>query len=274
MCNANKYLIGAFALALAACSADDPDKKAAAELVDEITLDLQAGRAAHALELMDTLNTKYASQIEARKQAMALRPAAIEAVTIEQIQHADSLIAVSSVEVSNLEGLFAHVPGDDLEGYYLVKDAKQNFLGSPASVEPRVNDDNMMFYIVAQAKGKNLGISRVVLFTSTEQCQSQAIPAGSPRVVDLEGAELASFLPEEVDDLGAWAAEHEADIKGAMIYCASGHKKVALTPAQARAFATAWRYANAKQRQRQGAMLREKLDRQLQVARDQAANMM
>lgn len=272
MWNASKTMIAMALVALASCSGDDPDKKAAQELLDEITLDMEAGRAEHALELMDTLNTKYGSQIELRKQAMAMRPAAIEAVTIGRIQSADSIIAVSTLEIEALKDLFEHVPGDDLEGYYIVKDAKGNFLGAPAAVEPRVNDDNMMFYIVAQTRTRNGHISQVVLNTATEQCESEAIPAGSARVVDLEGSEMATFLPEEVDALGAWAAEHADQIKGAMIYTASGHKAVALTPAQARAFGTAWKYANAKQRNRQARILREKLDRQLQMARDYAVN--
>lgn len=273
MCNATKTFISIALLALAACGGDDPDKKAAQELLSEITLDLDAGRAEHALQLMDTLNTKYGAQLEERKQAMALRPAAIQAVTLARMQAADSIIAATTLEMEQLKPLFTHVPGGDLEGYYRAADAKGDFLAPALAIEPRVNDDNMLYYIVAQAKGKGLGISQIALFTASEQCESQRIPAGSPRVVDLEGAELASFLPEEVDALGQWAWEHKDDIKGGLIYTASDSKKVSLTPAQARAFGTAWRYANAATRLRTASILREKLDRQLQVARDQAANM-
>lgn len=260
----------AIAAMMASCSQADPDKKAAQELLAEATRLMGEGNAEQALALMDTIDTKYASQVDVRREALGLRPRAIEQVTMRQISVADSLLAATQIEINELQGAFTHVSGDDLEGYYIVSGAKGGFINS-TGIEPRVNDANHMFYIVAQISGKTIGINQIILSGADGSMASQTIPASSARVAAIEGSELASFLPEEVNDLGQWAAEHSGSISKATVAGTKGKQEVKLSADQAAAIGKAWRYASAMQRHRQAALLREKLDRRLQVARDQAA---
>lgn len=272
MYNAIKNLIGTTLVAalMAACSSTDPDKEAAQQLLEEATLQIEAGNALQALALMDTIDQKYASQVEVRRHVMGLRPKAIGQVAVSRMASADSMLAVTQLEINELQGQFKHVSGDDLEGYYIVADAPQNFINT-TGIQPRVNDANNMFYIVAQTGGKKIAIRKVALKSGNGDFESQAIPAESARVVIIEGSELATFLPEEVNELGEWAAQNASAITGAVILGDKGQLPVKLTAAQAKAIGTAWRYATALQRHKQAAILREKLDRQLQIARDQAA---
>lgn len=264
--------LAACALLLAACAKQDPDKLAADDLVGRIEIELQASRPISAMALMDSVDKLYPSQIEARRKVTAMRPKAIEMASIEQIAKADSIIAATQLQLAELEPRMKHIDGGDLDGYYVADGAGKGAFMNATGIQARVNDDNFTFYIVAQTRGKKIGINQIALNTATGEMLSQQLPAGSARVVEIEGSELATFLAEEVADLGAWAADNAADIKGAMIYGAKGSQRVALTPDQARAIAAAWQYSSAKMRHTNALMLREKLDRQLQVARDQIAN--
>lgn len=264
--------LAACALLLAACAKQDPDKLAADDLVGRIEIELQASRPISAMALMDSVDKLYPSQIEARRKVTAMRPKAIEMASIEQIAKADSIIAATQLQLAELEPRMKHIDGGDLDGYYVADGAGKGAFMNATGIQARVNDDNFTFYIVAQTRGKKIGINQIALNTATGEMLSQQLPAGSARVVEIEGSELATFLAEEVADLGAWTADNAADIKGAMIYGAKGSQRVALTPDQARAIAAAWQYSSAKMRHTNALMLREKLDRQLQVARDQIAN--
>lgn len=264
--------LAACALLLAACAKQDPDKLAADDLIGRIEIELQASRPISAMALMDSVDKLYPSQIEARRKVTAMRPKAIEMASIEQIAKADSIIAATQLQLAELEPRMKHIDGGDLDGYYVADGAGKGAFMNATGIQARVNDDNFTFYIVAQTRGKKIGINQIALNTATGEMLSQQLPAGSARVVEIEGSELATFLAEEVADLGAWAADNAADIKGAMIYGAKGSQRVALTPDQARAIAAAWQYSSAKMRHTNALMLREKLDRQLQVARDQIAN--
>lgn len=269
----SKTLAAAALAALAgACSSQDPEKKAADELVGRIEIEIQASRPMQAMALMDSVDKLYPSQIEARRKVTALRPKAIEQASIQQIAKADSIIAATQLLLAELEPKMKHIDGGDLDGYYVADGAGKGAFMNATGIQARVNDDNFTFYIVAQTRGKKIGINQIALNTASDESQSQPIPAGSARVVEIEGSELATFLAEEVADLGAWAADNAGAIKGAMIFGSKGNQRVALTPAQAQAIANAWQFSNAKMRHINALMLREKLDRQLQVARDQIAN--
>ena len=267
----NKTAIVLIAVAcMASCSSESPDKKAAEQLLTQINNEYSAGNYSRALALMDTLDTRYHDQLDARRAVTALRPQAIEKVTVERIAEADNMIATATAEIENLSPLMKHISGDDLEGYYVVAAAYDPAFINRNGVEPRVNDADFRFYVVAQSRSKKIGLNQVALNSTSDQVQTSVIPASSERVMSVEGSEMASFLPEEADTLGRWATEHT--VNSATLLGSKSHVALKLSQKQAESFATAWRFANAKQRLRSALMLREKLDRQLQTARDHIAN--
>jgi len=267
----NKTVLALLAAAsIASCSTENPQKKEAEQLLAQINNEYAAGNYTQALALMDTLDTRYHDQLEARREVTAIRPKAIEKATIERIAEADNLIAAATAEIDSLSPMMRHISGDDLDGYYVVAEAYDPTFINRNGIEPRVNDADFRYYVVAQSKSKKIGLNQVALNSTSEQVQTPVIPETSERVISLEGSEMASFLPEESDTLGRWAAGHI--VSGATLMGSKSHVAVKLSQKQAGAFATAWRFANAKQRLRSALILREKLDRQLQTARDHIAN--
>ncbi len=266
--NIRHLILIAAVAALTSCD-KNPEEALSKEYMERVTQAMDNGQYALAMDWMDSVDQRCPTQIEARKQVTSLRAKAIEKVTISQISFADSLLAATQLEIEQLSPLMKHIPGDDLEGYYVVADAyKPGFINS-TGVEPRVNDADYNFYIVAQNKGKEIGISQITLNTATSELSSQALPANTARLQTVEGGELASFLPEEVNDLGCWASANP--VKGAVINGRKGNVPVKLTDKQAAAFGTAWKFSNAQLQNRRARIMREKLERQLQIARDHQA---
>lgn len=273
MYNAIKYLaIAAVAAsALASCSGDE-DKERVEGLLVEINQSLEAGDYANALALMDTIDQRYPSQIEARRQVTALRPRGIEKETLAMMAAADSAIAFAQADLQGLEPKMKHIPGDELEGYYVAADAYNPSFINTTGVEARVNDADFTYYIVAQTIGRRQGITAVELKSAAgATAQSDAIPAGSERRFEIEGSESAVFIPEEVDRLGEWA-QAAGQIASARIVTAKGGVDVKLKGGQQSGFATAWQYADARRRLYDATNRRAMLERRLQIARDQIAN--
>ena len=267
-----------FSAAIAACcfvgcsSEKNEKKEKANQLIEQIKINIDKGNAAVALALMDSIDSLYSDQIEERRIVKALRPKAIELSAIEQIAQTDSLIALAQLELAQLTPQMKHIDGNGLEGYYVVSSAYDpNFIKS-SKFEARVNDSNNMFYIVAIVNGRSIGINQVGLNSTDGECRSALINSRDNQGGVIEGSELASFMPEEVDSLGRWAYDNMGSIKSGIIYGNKGNVKFNITPAQAKAMGTAWRFANQKAQERNALIHREKLDRMLQISRDQAAN--
>ena len=266
-------VIAAAAAVLTSCSGSNTEAIAAAERVEHARELINQGRPECALSELDSVDSLYPSQIAARRLAAALRPKAIARLTESKIVTADSLIAATQAELAGMDALFRHVSGGELEGYYVPATEPKGAFTSTTGVQPRVNDADFRFYIVASNTGRAVGIRRLAVTVDGERVVSGSIPAGSSRSQRVEGSEIATFLPEEVDSLGSrfYAATGTAALPAA-IEGDKGNAKITISPRAAKAIATAWRYGYLKQRLRSAMMLREKLDRQLQIARDQAAN--
>ncbi len=258
--------------AFLSCSDGNKEQEAAQARLDYADSLITQGNYTLALSELDSIEAMYPKMIDVRRRAHDLRPKAIEQLTMRQIQSADSLIAVTQQGIAELEGGFKHIGGEDLEGYYLPDGFKANAFTNTTSIQPRVNDADFRFYIVASNNGKYLKINRVSYLIGGNEFASDAIPAGSERSSRLEGSEIATFLPEEVDSIGRISANAGSPITGAVIIGENGRQKVAVTPAQSNALINAWRYGNLRQQLRSALILREKLDRQLQTSRDQLAN--
>jgi len=268
-------MIFAGVLCLAGCSQKNSDEQAARALMAQAEANISDGQPDRAISLLDSLDKTYPAETAVRREAMTLRPKAMEQVTLRQIAAVDSMLLDAQAVVDRLSPEFKHIPGDGLEGYYVYAKAyNPDFINAAQAVEPRINDADYMFYIAAQNRGKATGLnSLTVTDRSGASCPSQAIPATSARLVNIEGAEMASFLPEEVDSLGRWCASRGEELASVVLSGPKGKITVKLTPAQSAAFGAAYQLSSARRRIVSAAITREKLDRQLQLTRDQQARL-
>ena len=184
MCNVFKIsfpLIVAMASVMVSCGADKSEEKAAERELASADSLISQGEYNQALICLDSIEAHYPKIIDVRRRVHDLRPVAVEKLTITQIQSADSLIAAAQQALSELEGGFKHISGDGLEGYFLPKSFDEKGFTNTTGVQPRVNDTDGLFYIVASNVGSTLKINQVAFIVGGKEISSEIIPSTSER---------------------------------------------------------------------------------------------
>lgn len=262
-------LLGAAAVTQFITSCGNAEKDAAAEMVGRSEAMIDLHDYSGAMALLDSVDSRYRSLTDIRRQAMRLRARAIEGMTIDSIATADARLAAARLAVDELAPGFRHIDSSaGLEGYYLpVKDSDKVLTST--CVQGRVSDDGH-FYIIANLSGRRIGLNAVEFIDGSERASS---PAVSPsRLIAVEGSETISLSPEEALEIGHWLVEHPSasayELKGSK---ASVRNKLS-ADVRSRMIACV-RYSDALKELRAASVRREMLERRLQIARDQLANM-
>lgn len=223
-----------------------------------------------AMLLLDSIDSGYHEQTAVRRNAMATRAAAIEARAMQQIGPAEEMMVRAQLRVDSLSKLFIHIDGPrGLEGYRVAQELAKQDVTDATGIQPRIDGDGYLS-IAAVVKGRNIGLNSLSVTTQNGTVQNQ--PQSSDRVINSEGAELASFRQEEVSDmLEALAAAGGSPAK-IHLNGTKGSAEIKLTPALRAALVRSWEYAMALQQLRSAHIERERLERTLQTARDHRAN--
>lgn len=269
MFNAINKTLTAAALLLIAAACGNADRDGAAALLEESRSAIGNRDFAKAIELLDTINTRYRAQTEIRREALQVRAEAMEGIAIDSIAAGDHALAEATLRVQNLEGGFKHIDSNvGLDGYYLPKDATDKVM-TATGIQPRVSDDGH-FYIVANVQGRSIGLRAIRFMDGGEACESSSISPS--RVLKVEGSEIASFTPEDLEGVGAWLESHNGAGK-CVLLGAKGKIDVKVTSQLRKQLAACAAYSAALQAKRLALVHREKYERMLAAARDQLANL-
>lgn len=265
MYSAASKLVVAAIVALFSVSCGDGDHDAAIQLSDEAEKEVEAGNFETAVSLLDTLDTRYASEVEVRRSAMKFRAMAVEGLTIRRITVVDDTLARLKGELDSLGVLFEYVtnPGKNLGGNYVAKSIPRD-----AYVLPRVNDEGY-FTLSVTVKGQKIGFESLVFVDGESTASTRKI--ASARLVNVENSEMTVLQQEDVASAVEWLTDHPT----AMTLQLVGSKKTIsdrFADNLRQAIVETWRYAMTKQAYRQTLIEREKLERKLQLCRDQLAN--
>ncbi len=263
-------IISTSALIFTGCGKDDSEKRAAEALDAKIDSAITAKNYEEAIALIDSLNKAYPLQIEVRRGTIAKRAQAMESWAQLRIPELDGKIAEGKEQIAALEQNFKFVqPSSSLAGYYIYKTSTYNDVSGFAaktSVQARVNsgsDAEDTPWTLAVNAGKDINLNKLVF----------NLADGSQYAIDITVSDgtMASVAPERVNDLGKYLSEHPQSATAT----ASGSKgsvKINVSTGDCEAIAASWKLAAAKDSLRQSLIERERLERQLQIARDQKAN--
>lgn len=266
MSNAVNKILSVALAAVAISSCGNSEKQQAEQLCDRVESEVKAGNFEAAMTLLDTLDVRYASEVEVRRSAMKFRAMAVEGLTIRRITSVDDTLARLSQSLDNFQTKFDYVknPGENLGGNYIDKTiAKKKY-----DILPRINDDGYFTLSVA-VSGRPIEFSHVI-FVDGSYTVSTA-PVSSSRLVKVENTEMTVLQQEEVSDAVYWLAAHPST-NGYELVGSKNKISKKLTPDLYNAIVTTWQYALDKQAYRQALIEREKLERKLQLCRDQLAN--
>lgn len=262
--------ISAVAIALFATSCGDPEHEAAIRLDASVDSAMNASDYQLAITLIDSLNSAYPREIELRKASNVKRVKAVEQMTMTQIPLADEKIARYQATIDSLNGLFeTRQPSKSLPPYLVPKTlAKKNFADA-AGIEPRVNTGQDAVdtpWTLAVNAGRDIAVHSITITTS----------GGADFTIELpvSDGQMATATPERMQPLGKYLADNPADAAiSAVILGAKGKTSVKLSPEVSRGIADAYALGCANDSLYKAKVVREKLERALQIARDQSANL-
>lgn len=263
---ANKFIAALFvAASLASCGSSNKDQ--AMQLSATAENELKAGNYEAVVVLLDTLDNRYASEVEVRRSATKLRTMAVEGLTVRRIGVVDDSLAVLKQRLDQLESKFDYVdnPGKGLGGNYVCKSIAK----LRSDILPRVNDDGY-FTLSVKIPGRSIGFTDIVFVDGAESVSTT--PVAADRLVKVENSEMTVLQQEDVEGVADWLAAHPATNRYELVGTKSTIKNK-LSADMREAFVTTWQYAVTRQAYRLALIEREKLERKLQLYRDQLANM-
>lgn len=261
-------LTAAAVLATASCGSDKEHKAAAALSAKADSL-MKAGNFEAAIELYDSLNHAYPKEIDLRKASDAKRARAIEGLAQSQAPLLDRAIdSLNSVIAGLYPDFNREQSSSALNAYAVHKSlAGQKTVGT-AALQPRINIDGNDVsdtpWSIAVFAPSNIWLSSVNVTTASGQ--SFTLDAFS------NDGQVGSIVTSVAEPLGKYLSEHPDD--PATAFTLNGKKGKAqgkLTPAFSTATAASYNYALAKQQLRSTLINREKIERRIVIAREQAA---
>lgn len=261
------------AISFSSCGQSESEK-AAMELNGAAEAMLDMNRPAEAIVLLDSLQRSYPKEKNAQRYGMWLRPRAIEQLTLIEMSTVDSLLAVNKALYEQTQPLMKLVDNAELvEPYWVVNNGyKADFLNGDG-VQPRVGKDGE-FYMLSSAIGGNLKHNSFAIKTSTgAEAGSGVVPFDNELNYRLDGTEVVTYGSEKCDTIGV-IAEQLPEGSTAIITLKGENGKnrqVKLNAAETSAIATAHKFARSITDSRNLAVRKDKLERVLQLSRDQQA---
>lgn len=264
------YTVGAVAaISLTGCKGESAEHRAALAMQNAADSAYNAGDYRLAITLIDSLNKSYPLEIDIRRTTDLNRTKAYEALATTEIPRLETQMAALRDSISQMQSGFRSVqPTKALPAYFVVAEAAKTEFNAGPTVQARVNDGQDAVdtpWTLAVNAGRDIGIKglRLTLSDGAEYIMP---------VISADG-QTGTITPENATAVGsALAANPTLTVKAAEAAGDKGKTQIKLTDAQTRAIGTAFVYSDARTRLRQMLIDRERYERMLTIARDQAAN--
>lgn len=274
----NKRLlpVGSCLIALMCACGGKQENPQARELLDNANAAFEQQDYALATTLLDSLQKTFPSELGIQRESMALRPKVIEQTAVVQLQQLDSLDAADTSTLTSLKPALKWIktPGM-IEGYWIdAKAYNPNFMNT-TGIEARVNEIGQFYIVSSVNPAGSLKHTSITLKTASGSATTPTVPYDGESNYRIGGGEVITFSPEQSDTIGA-AALHAVStnpsVSGTLIFNgAKTNKSIRLTAAQTAAIANAYRYSSAVIRARDNQVQRQKLNRTIEIASQQAA---
>ena len=257
-------------LAMTACGGGNTEKQLADGLVSSADSALNAGNYAMTIELLDTLQSKYPGQVDAQRKGMHIRPLAMEKMTVTEMQMTDSLQAYYAHVCDSLMDYFTFVNNPELvEGYYVIKEYANSTLYNRTGVEARVSPDGD-FYIISSLTARPVKHTSISLKGAEGEVSTSEVAYDGDRNYRSGGTEMITFIGAECDTLGHFLQTPNAG-KVTLTFKGNSNYSTPLSTNDSRSIALAYTLSEAMEMSKKLSAKRNFLDKQLLLARDQAA---
>lgn len=268
----NKLIASLFIITVITSCGPSKEEEGAREMLQQAADCITAKRYNEALEILDSLPAVYPEQTAVRRQALALRPVAVELATSAELAVCDSLIEVAQANYQAAKEKMAFITKPELvEGYWVAASvAKGNFMES-TGLQGRV-DDSGQFYLISEVNGAgNLHHSSVTLsLPSGESASSGLVPYDGELNYRINGSETVTFSSVKSDEIGRFVNEHPSQSMTLTFNGENGRtKKITLSAKDVQALADAFAMAQAQKEGKALMASKALLEKKLQLARSQ-----
>ena len=250
---------------LSGCS---DNSKAARELLSQAESMAVSGDYPGALALLDSVDSRYAAEVEVRRDAMSLRPRIMEMLTLKELSTADSMIVQLTIEADAVKDVMDFVE-DSFEGYYTTKALKGKVPAEKPGLYARMSADGI--YTVVSSCPKGTESTAVGLKSGDDEVMSARVAHDGERNDRSRGVEIINFMPSECDTLGVFAERHTGGEIKATFFGEKKNHTMTLPKDQAEALGSVHKASVIVGRLHKAQLEKTRLERQLDVARSQMA---
>ncbi|MDE6278106.1 MAG: hypothetical protein K2M06_08365 [Muribaculaceae bacterium] len=248
------------------------EERAAATLVGQAEALYDMGDYRGAIDSVKALDERYHSFTDLRRGGLRIRAMATEGLIRDSIEAIEPVLVQSKLAADSLRKFFVHIEpaAEGLDGYYLAATIPASSAMETTTIQPRVDEDGYL-YLTANISGRSIGLDGLKIGTGNEAWTSGQISPS--RVASVEGSDVASFAPEDLEGLGAWLTAHAGAKLTGTLTGTRGMATFQISAMLREAIVRSYEFSEAWQAERKASIQREKLERKLQAVRDQLANM-
>lgn len=261
--------ISASASLMVSCGGSDEQRQAESLFIMAETA-AQNGDYQQAMSLLDSLDSTYPKQIEHRKKGAHLRATTLEKATIASIERNERQIAEAKLRNDSLSQFIVKVD-NPIEPYFVAKSMAGKSIVGKTGIEARMMPDGAL-YLISSLSGPKANHESVSVSVGGETASTSVIAHDGERNDRSMGYEVIHYMPAECNALAAFIAKHRSEEIELTFNGKSQRPKIKLDQQSRDAVATLYEAAATVTEQRRLQLENTKLERQLQMSRDHAAN--
>lgn len=251
----------------AVTSCADKKEETARVLLAQAQTMYEQGNYSGAVAMLDSLDSSCKEQVEIRRDAMHLRPQIIEKQSLIELQSADSLIAVLSLESEKFRESLKKVD-DGFEGYYTTNDLAGLIPADREGLYARMSPDGVLTLISSARKGTES--TAVKLSVGAEEAVSAVVEDDGERNDRSRGQEIIIFMPDETKEVCEFIAGHYP-VQITLTFLGKKGYSTNLDEKQAEAIVRLYSAAEIFSRLRSVNLDKTRLEKQIDIARSQIA---
>ena len=257
------------AIVAVSCSGESEQARAARLLYEEAESCNLAGEPEKALVLLDSIQNNYKEETDWQRAVMKLRPTIMINASEKQILAIDDSIAGLEAAYNALQPKMRRIADPRLVEPYIVDKASYNadFMKT-TGIQPRVSEIGQL-YFVSSANPGGINHNGFTIACDGESVTVGPVPYDGELNYRINHSEVVTYSAEQSDLAGAFVKAH-AGRPMSLILTGGKTKNIKFGSKDADAIINCYDYSQAITGARQLAVERERLNRQIEIARSQA----
>lgn len=248
--------------AATACKGANDNKGAEARIAFDKALNAyNSGNGHLCVELLDSLDRKYADDNDVMKQSIKLRPQALMLVNKGDMAVADSIVNANKALLDSLKPLMVHIDVPGTEGYMIKSTSVDPGFMNRTGVSPRVSEIGEFYLVTSVNPAGGLQHWSLTAAVGDMMATTDTVPYDGALNFRTNNSEVITFTPAGSDTIGSLIAQNPGLPVKILFNGQNGRShSITLNAGQIDGIATAYRYALAVNTMRDATVELERLN--------------